>query len=152
MLFRECDWTGRRLLFDSSAIQKVDVTPTSKLIVSESSVAKQNTLNNIKNNNNSDKSTNEKSASGHFIEVSNGYGYIYDATLIDNNSIGEMIFGSIAMSFRGTSLKVKIFDLHSVRVGIEFKFFVFHFAGSLVIRTETHNVFASVLITNIFRS
>lgn len=104
VLFRECDWTGRRLLFDSSAIQKVNVSPASKLIASESSVAKENTVNN--NNDSTEKATNMKSASSHFIEVSNGYGYVYDATSIDSNSIGEMIFGSIAMSFRGTSLKV----------------------------------------------
>lgn len=109
VLFRECDWTGRRLLFDSSAIQKVSVPPASDLIESEPSAAKENTANNnnTKNSNqNTAKPANAKSPTRHFIEVSNGFGYIYNATSVDSNSIGEMIFGSIAMSFRGTSLKV----------------------------------------------
>lgn len=92
------------MLFDSSAIQKVNVPPASNLIISTSSVNRKNSVNN--NNNNTEKPTDGKSTSRHFIEVSNGYGYIYDATPIDSNSIGEMIFGSIAMSFRGTSFKV----------------------------------------------
>lgn len=107
MLYRECDWTGRRLLFDSSAIQKVNVPPT-QIIVSASSVAKENSSKQINSNNKhtAEKLANGKTTTRHFIEISNGYGYIYDATPIDSNSIGEMIFGSIAMSFRGTSLKV----------------------------------------------
>lgn len=109
VLFRECDWTGRRLLFDSSAIQKVSVPPASDIIESEPSATKENTANNnnTKNSNqNTAKPANAKSPTRHFIEVSNGFGYIYNATSVDSNSIGEMIFGSIAMSFRGTSLKV----------------------------------------------
>lgn len=116
VLFRECDWTGRRLLFDSSAIQKVNVPPASNLIISTSSVNRKNSVNN--NNNNTEKPTDGKSTSRHFIEVSNGYGYIYDATPIDSNSIGEMIFGSIAMSFRGTSFKV--FHSHRLHTSTQY--------------------------------
>lgn len=77
---------GRRLLFDSSAIQKVNLAavPDDDKTVTP----------NGKNQKN-------------YIEVSNGYGYKYARPHADYNSIGEMIFGSVAMSFRGTSLKVR---------------------------------------------
>ncbi|XP_031635388.1 folliculin-interacting protein 2 isoform X2 [Contarinia nasturtii] len=86
LLFRECDWSGRRLLFDSGAVQKVSIPV--------------NQTNNDKNG----KTTNDKSES--FIEICNGYGYKYDHTMGESTNIGEMVFGSVAMSFKGTSLKV----------------------------------------------
>lgn len=45
-------------------------------------------------------------ASRAFIEIYNGYGYTYDQKSCESNNIGEMVFGSVAMSFKGTSLKV----------------------------------------------
>lgn len=56
---------------------------------------------NITNNNNNGKPI----TSRNYIEVSNGYGYIYNPTATDSQSIGEMVFGSVAMSFKGTSFK-----------------------------------------------
>lgn len=96
-MFRECDWTGRRLLFDSSAVQKVSISATTN-----SSTASKNQ--NAKQPNSNDKDTTNSSQS--FIEICNGYGYTYDHTSCESNNIGEMIFGSVAMSFKGTSLKV----------------------------------------------
>lgn len=80
LLFRECEWTGRRILFDSSAISKI-------------SASEQQPEENGK-------------PARHLIEVVNGYAYYYGANAADGNSIGEMIYGSIAMTNRGTSLKV----------------------------------------------
>ena len=88
VLYRECDWTGRRLLFDSSAIQKVELSTATEKETASS------------------KNDNGNKAPKNFIEVSNGFGYKYVRPGSDCNSIGEMIFGSVAMSFRGTSLKV----------------------------------------------
>lgn len=84
VLYRECDLNGRRLLFDSSAIQKVNLTAPTII---------------------EDGDGNEKNQKN-YIDISNGYGYRYARPETDYNSIGEMIFGSVAMSFRGTSLKV----------------------------------------------
>lgn len=58
LLFRECDWRGRKLLFDSNAVQKVSLEnqPCSKLKFGSRQ-----------------KSENKKTDA--FVEVTNGYGY-----------------------------------------------------------------------------
>lgn len=77
LLYQETESNGRKLLFDSNAIQKVNLstcnTPTDKS----------------------------------YIEIHNGYGYKYMKPENDHNTIGEMVFGSVAMAYRGTALKVK---------------------------------------------
>ncbi|KAF5299961.1 hypothetical protein FQA39_LY11334 [Lamprigera yunnana] len=79
LLFRECDFRGRKLLFDSDSVQKVLLTNSPEI-----SPASQ-----------------EK-----YVEISNGYGYQYIKPFCDVGHLGEMIFGAVAMSYRGTSLKV----------------------------------------------
>ncbi|EFA03529.1 folliculin-interacting protein 1 [Tribolium castaneum] len=81
VLFRECDFRGRKLLFDSSSVKKVpiNVTKTGEAIKSE----------------------NEK-----YSEISDGYGYVYTKPEPDFSQLAEMVFGSVAMSFRGTSFKM----------------------------------------------
>lgn len=102
VLFRECDWTGRRLLFDSSAVQKVclttnNATQATKLSASSSLPSTASA------------ESNGSHSARSYIDICNGYGYIYDqASCESNNNIGEMVFGSVAMSFKGTSLKVEL--------------------------------------------
>lgn len=96
VLYRECDMKGRRLLFDSSAIQKVHLEATP-----------------IKDDKNGPNPNGK--CHKNYIEVSNGYGYRYARPEMDYNTIGEMIFGSVAMSFRGTSLKVNRIVSHTNR-------------------------------------
>lgn len=96
LLFRECDLTGRRLLFDSSAIEKVSVT-------SRNQPTKSDKLNGQKSI-----SSNNKNSSQSYIDMCNGYGYTYNSAANDGSNIGEMVFGSVAMSFEGTSLKVAL--------------------------------------------
>lgn len=96
LLFRECDWTGRRLLFDSSAVQKVCIPTNNPSATSNNQNGKLPTAN--------DKD--RPNSSRTFIEICNGYGYTYDQTSCESSNIGEMVFGSVAMSFKGTSLKV----------------------------------------------
>lgn len=109
VLFRECDWTGRRLLFDSSAVQKVclathNETTTPSLLTTAAATT-------TPSKNRSKQSPSPERNGSHstrsYIDTCNGYGYIYDQASCDtNNNIGEMVFGSVAMSFKGTSLKV----------------------------------------------
>lgn len=94
LLFRECDWTGRRLLFDSSAIEKVSLS-------TENQTTKSNNLNGQKSIRGNNKDTSQS-----FIDTCNGYGYTYNSAANDGSNIGEMVFGSVAMSFEGTELKV----------------------------------------------
>lgn len=77
LLYQETESNGRKLLFDSNAIQKVNIS-------AESTPA--------------DKS---------YIEISDGIGYKYVKPENDHHTIGEMVFGSVAMAYRGTALKVK---------------------------------------------
>ncbi|KAG4077195.1 hypothetical protein HA402_016182 [Bradysia odoriphaga] len=76
LLYQETESNGRKLLFDSNAIQKVNLSAS---------------------NTPADKS---------YIEISDGIGYKYVKPENDHNSIGEMVFGSVAMAYRGTALKV----------------------------------------------
>lgn len=89
LLFRECDWRGRKLLFDSKAVQKVSLEsqPCSKLKFGSCQK-----LDNKKND--------------AYVEVTSGFGYQYTKPNSDVTVLGEMIFGSVAMAFQGTVLKV----------------------------------------------
>jgi hypothetical protein len=82
VLFRECDFRGRRLLFDSNSVTKIPVsfTKSGEIIKAPED----------------DK----------FSEISNRYGYVYTKPQPDFNQLAEMVFGSVAMSFRGTYFKM----------------------------------------------
>ncbi|XP_055373434.1 folliculin-interacting protein 1 [Condylostylus longicornis] len=103
LLYRECDSSGRRLLFDSNSIQKIEINE------------KQNLKSNLQSNKakllgNLSKPTikNENHLNdGSFIEIANGIGYKHiRPNPSDITNIGEMVFGALAMSFRSPSLKV----------------------------------------------
>ncbi|XP_046664895.1 folliculin-interacting protein 2 isoform X2 [Homalodisca vitripennis] len=84
LLFRECDWRGRKLLFDSTSVEKVPFDPKNLL------------------------SRPRSNSSDMIVEVTKGYGYKYKKPHADINNLGETIFGSIAMATRGPSLKVHL--------------------------------------------
>lgn len=44
-----------------------------------------------------------------FVEISNGYGYRYSKPSSDTVILGETVFGSVAMSYQGTSFKIHSF-------------------------------------------
>lgn len=100
LIFRECDWTGRRLLFDSNAVQEVRLSP-------EEQATWKNIANNRQSTENT-KSDQQKAIAKKYIDICNGFGYVYAHTANDSGSLGEMIFGSVAMSLKGTSLKVRV--------------------------------------------
>ncbi|XP_066256859.1 folliculin-interacting protein 1 isoform X2 [Euwallacea similis] len=75
VLFRECDFRGRKLLFDSDATKKVPLEKTE--------------------------------ADEKFVEIYDGFGYlVISKQNSDYHQLSEMIFGSVAMSFRGAYLKI----------------------------------------------
>ncbi|KAJ0179746.1 hypothetical protein K1T71_004337 [Dendrolimus kikuchii] len=86
LLFKEYDWRGRKLLFDSSSIQKVP--------------AGNNDKPNIRH-------TDEAPC---IVEVSDGFSYVYKGPAADANVLGEMIFGAVAMNYKSVSLKIHIMD------------------------------------------
>ncbi|XP_026328787.1 folliculin-interacting protein 1 isoform X2 [Hyposmocoma kahamanoa] len=85
LLFKECDWRGRKLLFDSSTIDKV---PASK----------------------NDKAIRQPDDAPCIVEVANGYSYVYKGPATDASVLGEMIFGAVAMNYKGVSLKIHIME------------------------------------------
>ncbi|XP_061398909.1 uncharacterized protein LOC133334611 [Musca vetustissima] len=120
LVYRECDTRGRRLLFDSNALEKVyhkekngnnnSSSSSNKHIGSKStsSIGSSSLLSDrlsaASSANNSNKGAH---SNGGYIDVCDEYGYKHNRpNSTDISSIGEMVFGALAMSFRGPSLKV----------------------------------------------
>uniref|UniRef100_A0A1I8NI38 UDENN FNIP1/2-type domain-containing protein n=1 Tax=Musca domestica TaxID=7370 RepID=A0A1I8NI38_MUSDO len=144
LVYRECDTRGRRLLFDSNALEKVyhhkekngnnnsssgssskhgSRTTLSSSLLGGGGGSHANNLTSLNNNHNKDSllsdrlnaaaaaSSNNSNKGAHsnggFIDVCDEYGYKHNRpNSSDISSVGEMVFGASAMSFRGTSLKV----------------------------------------------
>ncbi|XP_048484885.1 folliculin-interacting protein 2 [Plutella xylostella] len=86
LLFKECDWRGRKLLFDSATIEKVPVSKNDKPSVKQPIQVP------------------------YVVEVSNGYSYLYKGPAEDASALGEMIFGAVAINYKSVSLKIHIMD------------------------------------------
>ncbi|CAH0626911.1 unnamed protein product [Chrysodeixis includens] len=86
LLFKECDWRGRKLLFDSAAIQKIPAGKNDKPCARQSDEVPS------------------------IMEVSDGFTYLYKGPAADANVLGEMIFGAVAMNYKSVSLKIHIMD------------------------------------------
>ncbi|KAL3283642.1 hypothetical protein HHI36_006781 [Cryptolaemus montrouzieri] len=84
VLFRECDFRGRKLLFDSTAIKKIQICPME----------------------NDYPCSSLKDKSDIFAEISDGCGYMYVKPPTDCSHLAEMIFGLVAMSYRGSYFKI----------------------------------------------
>ncbi|XP_017028394.1 folliculin-interacting protein 2 isoform X1 [Drosophila kikkawai] len=115
LLYKEDD--SRRLLFDSNALQKVthrDSSATSASAASSSSSTTSGGGKFLKNEKYTSLQQNGKiQAKAHstngsnFIEVCAEYGYKHNRPSgADITPLGEMVFGSLPMSFCGTALKV----------------------------------------------
>lgn len=85
LLYKECDRRGRKVLFDSSTIEKV---PSRK----------------------DDKPELRSSEIPSIVEVADGYTYIYKGQAADASVLGEMIFGAVAMNCKSVSLKIHIMN------------------------------------------
>lgn len=91
ILFRECDWRGRKLLFDSETVQKTAIETQQ-----------------VKAKFGSKQKSDKKKKNESFVEITNGFGYQYLRPNQDVTVMGEMIFGSVAMSFKGSAFKVHV--------------------------------------------
>lgn len=93
VLFCECDFRGRKLLFDSHAVDRIALPEMAGKRMS-SSTGHINSLTDVAKN------------MKKYTEISDGHGYIYTKPNADIYQLGEMIFGSVAMSYRGTTFKI----------------------------------------------
>ncbi|XP_023177125.2 uncharacterized protein LOC111603677 isoform X2 [Drosophila hydei] len=108
LLYREDDSHGRRLLFDSHALQKVTLKDsTNSSSRSGGKFLKNDKFTSLQNGKIQAKAHSSNSNGSNLIEVCPEYGYKHNRpTGADITPIGEMVFGSLAMSFCGTALKV----------------------------------------------
>ncbi|CAK1552888.1 unnamed protein product [Leptosia nina] len=83
LLYKECDKRGRKVLFDSSTIEKL---PANKHDKPQS--------NNVPC----------------IVEVVDGFSYLYKGPAADATALGEMMFGAVAMNCKSVSLKIHIMD------------------------------------------
>ncbi|XP_059473581.1 folliculin-interacting protein 2 [Neocloeon triangulifer] len=91
LLFRECESRRRKILFDSSSVQKVAVAAT-KSSRKFPSLLRSET----------------KKTDPVFVEVTNGFGYKLSrpTETIDLAAVSDMIFGTVPLNFQGASLKM----------------------------------------------
>ncbi|XP_042238034.1 uncharacterized protein LOC121876739 [Homarus americanus] len=130
LLFRECDTRGRKLLYDSKTVVQVPISDSSSVVPScktlfktswssGSSVSSVNSaaaphVSQVINNTNSSinvKSTAPSSSSFKsdiFAEISGGYGYQYRQQENDTKLLGEMVFGAVALAYRGSCSKLHL--------------------------------------------
>ncbi|XP_023942291.2 folliculin-interacting protein 2 isoform X2 [Bicyclus anynana] len=86
LLYKECDRRGRKVLFDSSTIERVPAT---------------------KNDKPDFRDTDKVPC---IVEVTEGFTYIYKGQACDTGVLGEMIFGAVAMNCKSVSLKIHIMN------------------------------------------
>ncbi|NWU74201.1 FNIP2 protein, partial [Onychorhynchus coronatus] len=104
IVYQDCERRGRQVLFDSKAVRKIDETVLQKM-ADEASVktcAKNCQASNGNNNISSHSPT--ISCVQSIKEQIPKYQYTRPAS--DVNMLGEMMFGSVAMSYKGSTLKI----------------------------------------------
>lgn len=84
VLFRECDRRGRKLLFDSHSVEKLSLGSS---FPSAGYLCRQK--------------CDQAAKISDFVEVTSTHGYRYKKPCNDVTSLGEMIFGSVAMVYKG---------------------------------------------------
>ncbi|XP_065353512.1 folliculin-interacting protein 2 [Cloeon dipterum] len=91
LLFRECELRRRKILFDSSSVQKIAIE-SNKVSRKFPSLLRSET----------------KKTDPVFVEVTNGFGYKYTrpTEIIDLAAISDMIFGTVPLNFQGASMKM----------------------------------------------
>lgn len=98
LVFRECEWRGRKLLFDWKSIKKTE--PGVQLSAKDNQTCLKGDAQHV----------NQAKIEGYTEVAQNGVVYQYMRPRPDVKMLGEMIFGSVAMSYKGVALKI-----HNIR-------------------------------------
>ncbi|XP_014220956.1 folliculin-interacting protein 2 isoform X2 [Trichogramma pretiosum] len=109
LLFRECEWRGRKLLFDSVALEKRQQQRRCPCNGGSSSSSSETEANNGKTSNHKSspgRQQQHRKASTNEADASIGGRENGKLLSEDISLLGEMIFGSVAMTYRGTSFKI----------------------------------------------
>ncbi|NXP78100.1 FNIP2 protein, partial [Ramphastos sulfuratus] len=104
IVYQDCERRGRQVLFDSKAVRKIDEAVVQKMM--EDASVKTSAKNFQVSNGNSSISSRGPSIScmQNIKEQIPKYQYTRPAS--DVNMLGEMMFGSVAMSYKGSTLKI----------------------------------------------
>ncbi|XP_032541697.1 folliculin-interacting protein 2 isoform X3 [Chiroxiphia lanceolata] len=103
IVYQDCERRGRQVLFDSKAVRKIDETVVQKM-ADEASVKTCAKNCQASNGNNISSHSPTISCMQNIKEQIPKYQYTRPAS--DVNMLGEMMFGSVAMSYKGSTLKI----------------------------------------------
>ncbi|XP_053831780.1 folliculin-interacting protein 2 isoform X2 [Vidua macroura] len=104
IVYQDCERRGRQVLFDSKAVRKIDEAVVQKM-ADEASV-KTSAKNCQASNGNNSVSSHSPSLSCMQNMKEQIPKYQYTRPASDVNMLGEMMFGSVAMSYKGSTLKI----------------------------------------------
>ncbi|XP_014117262.1 PREDICTED: folliculin-interacting protein 2 isoform X2 [Pseudopodoces humilis] len=104
IVYQDCERRGRQVLFDSKAVHKIDEGVVQKM-ADEASV-KTSAKNCQASNGNNSVSSHSPSVSYMQSIKEQIPKYQYTRPASDVNMLGEMMFGSVAMSYKGSTLKI----------------------------------------------
>ncbi|NXE37882.1 FNIP2 protein, partial [Ptilorrhoa leucosticta] len=103
IVYQDCERRGRQVLFDSKAVRKIDEAVVQKM-ADEASVKTSAKSCQASNGNNVSSQSPSISCMQNIKEQIPKYQYTRPAS--DVNMLGEMMFGSVAMSYKGSTLKI----------------------------------------------
>ncbi|NWZ75731.1 FNIP2 protein, partial [Poecile atricapillus] len=104
IVYQDCERRGRQVLFDSKAIRKIDEGVVQKMADEASVRASAKNCQASNGNNNVSSHSPSISCMQSIKEQIPKYQYTRPAS--DVNMLGEMMFGSVAMSYKGSTLKI----------------------------------------------
>ncbi|NXE09931.1 FNIP2 protein, partial [Lophotis ruficrista] len=102
IVYQDCERRGRQVLFDSKAVRKIDEAVVQKM--AEDASVKTSAKNCQASNGNISSHSPSISCMQNIKEQIPKYQYTRPAS--DVNMLGEMMFGSVAMSYKGSTLKI----------------------------------------------
>ncbi|XP_063191650.1 folliculin-interacting protein 2 isoform X3 [Chroicocephalus ridibundus] len=104
IVYQDCERRGRQVLFDSKAVRKIDEAVVQKM--AEDASVKTSAKNCQASNGNNNISSHSPSISCMQNVKEQIPKYQYTRPASDVNMLGEMMFGSVAMSYKGSTLKI----------------------------------------------
>ncbi|XP_074679030.1 folliculin-interacting protein 2 isoform X5 [Strix aluco] len=104
IVYQDCERRGRQVLFDSKAVRKIDEAVVQKMAEDASVKASAKNCQASNGNNNISSHSPSISCMQNIKEQIPKYQYTRPAS--DVNMLGEMMFGSVAMSYKGSTLKI----------------------------------------------
>ncbi|XP_029795322.1 folliculin-interacting protein 2 isoform X6 [Suricata suricatta] len=107
IVYQDCERRGRQVLFDSKAVHKIEEVATQKtedVPIKMSAKCCQGSGGGSSSSSSSSSGTSSGGSLQHAKEQLPKYQYTRPAS--DVNMLGEMMFGSVAMSYKGSTLKI----------------------------------------------